>query len=1137
MDNFENDPEGDQLIATLEFDDETGLSLPPQTGLISSSEAPSFETPSRTEFPGFPYPTLYPQQNNLMRFLYASLASSKCSIIESPTGTGKSITLLTSSLHWLLDHNKAVNDHLAKLREYLQKESNRSVDDTDWVAAHSRRRALRIQVDKEIEPLEATQKALVEAAELIKRADGVKASLKSLNTFRPSADITRENSLLSEALNEWGESDDASFLPTADTDFSQNKADSMIDPTKVTCRVTQVIYCSRTHSQLAQVVEEFKKLKSLSDQITMVTLASRQHLCVNKAVYGLKDQALIKEACVDLAAKGPGCKFRCRNEVGVLSDYLVGARISAITAASRIRGTLDKINIEEIPVRACPYYANKRGLSLAQLVLAPYQSVVVPGLREALGLSLRNNVLIFDEAHNLLEAVAAAFSATVSYSDLLATERLVFSFLDYYRSRLSALSALRLRQLTLVVRFFANLLEGKTVRSSCLRAHCEQGLGTDDCRSTSEIVYTLGDFLFAAGLDHINLSYIVDYLRSNRCVHKIVGFGKWLSGKRKDDRGEKEEGKSEGAKLVGTELSFSKCLKQMKRLPNRFGSFQLPPSKISKTKEDQRKAVTTTSTLGTATETPEDLQSAGSGLFAVLGLLEAMVNSDRAGDDDGRLIITLRETTDSASVANAFASGCIRFVILNPGRYLHDAVKEARCVILVGGTMKPFDEFINQVFRPAGKVGTDVTLFSCGHVINAKRQLAIYTPSVSFNNITWDFTFKNRHNPRLIDECGEFVIEICKMVPGGVVVFFQSFDYLSLVWNRWKATGLLVRLQSAKAVFREPRTATPLVKVMQAYTAAATEVNKRGACIVCVIGGKLSEGINFNDDLARGIIIVGLPYPNVYSAFMREKLSFLERRFGGGESSRRFCEAVCMRAVNQAIGRAIRHAQDYAVVFLVDQRFVTNQRLRLLLPSWVQDALLSDTATSSLPQHELFHRQLREFFRHFPNLPSPIDVGLPSLFAVEHCCWPRRPGRDLIPFRNPAPPAFPTSFSRTHKYTRLMANCQTFRRGDPKPPALPPPPHVSMRTLKAGLNTSATRGRSRLHVLDFSTYFSITLLDPLPSTMDTPQSDDCNEIKPICKSEQRGDARVCHYMHTLTCSPFPSAWTPGAGKEGGGEIR
>lgn len=32
--------------------------------------------------------------------------------------------------------------------------------------------------------------------------------------------------------------------------------------------------------------------------------------------------------------------------------------------------------------------------------------------------------------------------------------------------------------------------------------------------------------------------------------------------------------------------------------------------------------------------------------------------------------------------------------------------------------------------------------------------------------------------------------------------------------------------------------------------------------LVCVIGGKLSEGINFTDDLARSVVVFGLPYPS-----------------------------------------------------------------------------------------------------------------------------------------------------------------------------------------------------------------------------------------------------------------------------------
>ncbi|VDO12989.1 unnamed protein product [Rodentolepis nana] len=75
----------------------------------------------------------------------------------------------------------------------------------------------------------------------------------------------------------------------------------------------------------------------------------------------------------------------------------------------------------------------------------------------------------------------------------------------------------------------------------------------------------------------------------------------------------------------------------------------------------------------------------------------------------------------------------------------------------------------------------------------------------------------------------------------------------------------------------------------------------------------------------------------------------------------RFCEALCMLSVNQAIGCSIRYENNYAIVFLMDQRLINNRRLRQLLPSWAQIAfkpLFSHFETLKLETVAFFARTL-----------------------------------------------------------------------------------------------------------------------------------------------------------------------------------
>lgn len=114
-----------------------------------------------------------------------------------------------------------------------------------------------------------------------------------------------------------------------------------------------------------------------------------------------------------------------------------------------------------------------------------------------------------------------------------------------------------------------------------------------------------------------------------------------------------------------------------------------------------------------------------------------------------------------------------------------------------------------------------------------------------------------------------------------------------------------------------------------------------GALLLSVVGGKMSEGINFSDDLGRCIIMVGLPYPNMYSAELKEKMAYLNANMpnvGSKSAGQSYYGNLCMKAVNQSIGRAIRHKNDYASIVLVDRRY-NGPDIQSQLPQWISDKL------------------------------------------------------------------------------------------------------------------------------------------------------------------------------------------------------
>lgn len=67
----------------------------------------------------------------------------------------------------------------------------------------------------------------------------------------------------------------------------------------------------------------------------------------------------------------------------------------------------------------CPYYGSRKSLQSGQLILVPYNSILHKNTRTSLGIDLKGNVLIIDEAHNLLDAIEGMHSSIISGRNLL----------------------------------------------------------------------------------------------------------------------------------------------------------------------------------------------------------------------------------------------------------------------------------------------------------------------------------------------------------------------------------------------------------------------------------------------------------------------------------------------------------------------------------------------------------------------------------------------------------------------------------------------------------------------------------------------------------------------------------------------
>ncbi|XP_037938569.1 regulator of telomere elongation helicase 1 homolog [Teleopsis dalmanni] len=313
----------------------------------------------------------------------------------------------------------------------------------------------------------------------------------------------------------------------------------------------------------------------------------------------------------------------------------------------------------------------------------------------------------------------------------------------------------------------------------------------------------------------------------------------------------------------------------------------------------------------------------------------------------------------------------INFWCFNPGFGMEELLnKNVRSIILTSGTLAPLKPLIAELAVPVAQH------LENPHIVN-KSQVYVKIIGTGPDREQLISNFANRNNPKYISSLGQTILNVSRIVPDGLLVFFPSYPLLNQCVDSWQASGLWSDLSRHKPIFVEPRTKESFTTTMEEFYQAIRD--SKGACFMAVCRGKVSEGLDFADRNGRAVIITGLPYPPFKDPKVILKRRYLEdNRTKENEllSGQEWYGLDATRAVNQAIGRVIRHRHDYGAILLCDMRFQQQSQVQQL-SKWIRGHLGPSPKSSNFGP---ILRELREFYKNADkNTPKPVERSVENL--------------------------------------------------------------------------------------------------------------------------------------------------------------
>lgn len=289
--------------------------------------------------------------------------------------------------------------------------------------------------------------------------------------------------------------------------------------------------------------------------------------------------------------------------------------------------------------------------------------------------------------------------------------------------------------------------------------------------------------------------------------------------------------------------------------------------------------------------------------------------------EDGFLLIIEPYEIENAAVPNPI----MRFTCLDASIAIKPVFEKFSSVIITSGTISPLDMYPKMLnFQSVLQKSYSMTL--------AKKSFLPMIVTKGSDQVAISSRFEIRNDPSIVRNYGSMLVEFAKITPDGMVVFFPSYLYMESIISMWQTMGILDEVWKYKLILVETPDAQETSLALETYRKACS--NGRGAILLSVARGKVSEGIDFDHHYGRTVLMIGIPFQYTESRILKARLEFLRENYQIREND--FLSFDAIRHAAQCLGRVLRGKDDYGVMVLADRRF---SRKKHQLPKWIAQGL------------------------------------------------------------------------------------------------------------------------------------------------------------------------------------------------------